>query len=367
MSKPQNTYKTHKSLLASLFNGCGELKSRLPFFNNTRKHAYKDASCFCEYLSNTGLYNSEDDVIANFDTFIEQMREYLDGKGYKAARVTIDLMLEKNTKADGTYRLRADKKSQSPLHEITEALWIISMREEGLLDKLKPNEIDLILSLAFAHDLGEDFNIRARELDNYILHNKAISTDYRMENIEMLEVLQDRFHRISKYYGKEGKEDFHAGKNKGRDVDGKYRDEHEFHEHCRADCYTGDIKTVDVVHNNMTLVGVRNTNTVNNKIAIAEHHYKPKHIKEMCRKFPEHAKLYETMGELIPIQRELLHYYTTGDLASLPDNEMIREMCPKRGFSFVPDGFNPILVIAERIRKEYKQVCENKDSWTLEN
>lgn len=299
-----------------------------PLFNESAKSRFKDASCFCEHLCNTGLYESEADVRDNLDSLIGEVHDWLDAKGYKMARVAMDLMLKKNT---GSFR--DDEITPQVLHELTQAIWFISLIEDGIII----DDPEIVLSLIFVHDLGENHNIRPEALEKHFNEN-GVPSGKRMER------LLKGFGAISKYYGEKERMAFNKEKirNEG---------ESRYQRRVRENYDASIAKFMDRPQNVETLVGVRDTNKINFEIGKAARYYAKHLVAEMRETFPENARFYTIMNKLLKAQLFVSRHYTITDGDPLPENDVILLRMPRKGFSFMPKGLHPLLVIAERIRK----------------
>jgi len=308
----------------------------LAFMEKSSNHTYKEASCFCEHLCNTGLYESEADVRDNLDSLVKEVHDWLDAKDYKMARVVMDIMMKENVG-----EIRDDKITPQVLHELTQAIWFISLLEDGI----EFDDPELVLSLILAHDLGEDHDIRPEELEK-LLNEKGIPSGERM----------DRFLRgfdaISKYYGEEEHLAFNEAKNRN---EGEAR----YQKVVRENHDASIAKIIDRPHNVKTLVGVRIVNKIHKEIAKAERFYEKSLVRDMRKRFPKNARFYTIMDKLLKSQLSVSRHYTVPDGDPLPSNDVLRSRMPKKGFPFMPAGLHPLLVIAERIRKEFPDIYAN--------
>ncbi len=305
-------------------------------FNENAKHSFKGSSCFCEHLCRTGLYESEDDVRKNLNSLIEELHDWLDAKGYKQARIIMDVMIEEN---EGI--LRDDNITPQILHELSQAIWFISLIEGGI----EVDEPELLLSLILAHDLGEDHNIRPEELEK-ILNEKGISSGEKMKRF------LKGFDVISKYYGLEEQMEFNKAKDRNEGESRYQRKVRENHDASIA-------KFIDRPHNVMTLVGVREKDKINHEIGKAARYYAKPLVKEMRRMHPQNARFYTVMEKLLRSQLYVSRHYTIQDGDPLPANNEIISRMPKIGFPFMPAGLHPLLVIAERIRQKLPDIYAN--------
>ncbi len=325
MTTQQSITKRPRGMFSSLKNVF--LLQNIPLFRDSPEYLFKGSSCFCEYLSNTKLFKTEQDVIDNYSFLVGELRDWLDSKGYITARAAMDFMLEKSQND-----FRDDGITPKALHEITEAIWFISAIEDGL----PADDPELILSIIFVHDLGEDYDVSPEDLIE----------DFGkcgFQNKKRMDAFLTGFDAITKYYGGNGRTKYYAGI-------GKNKNEGEYQRNIMENPHASVAKIFDRAQNNMTLVGVRRVRKMHDEIAKTEHYYEYDKIISMCNKHPQHTQIYTTMHRLLKKQTKLSRFYTVDDADSLPVNRDIRDWMPKTGFSHIPDGLNPLLVIAERIK-----------------
>ena len=334
---------TKMEILVNIFNKCTPKPSRYSFFKKMWSSSYyKTAPNFCAHLQLSGKFETEEDVIKNFDILVSELYDWLKIKNYKLARSVMDLTLEKNNK-----KTRDDCKTPKALHELIQATWFISTIENGIFVR----DPELILGLIFAHDLGEDFGVTPKMLTDYLKEN-GIEPSKRMD------LLSKGFDAISKYFGKDGKVEYHSGK-------GKYKGEGDYQNGVSEDFYASVAKMFDRAHNLMTLVGVRKTKRMHEEIAKTARYYVKNRIDQLGLNFRPHRKMYETMRAMLERQLEVSRYYTIPDGDLLPEDKEILGWEPKKGFSSVPTGLHPLIVIARRTRNEYADKYKNQTEEVL--
>ena len=176
-------------------------------------------------LSDAGLFDSEDDVNANFDTLVEHLQDWLDIQNFNREKIILDLMLEKK---DG--KLRKDGKTPSAIHEVSQALYFISCVEDGLYHNDPAGVIATILS----HDLKEDFKVSREEIKDRLIENGIADDD------DMSRFLDD-FDTIS----------YHSGDKHNPNFKNKYHYSLELRKRENA----AIAKLFDNTHNSATSVG----------------------------------------------------------------------------------------------------------------
>ena len=162
----------------------GDFFSRLANFN----WFSGGKNSFAARLNASNMFDTEQDVIENFDQAVDMVREWLQDKGYKQAELLMDLTLEQK---DGLWR--KDRVTPAALHEITQAIWFIALHEDGI----NVQDPEGVLSVIFTHDLGEDFGIKPEEIEQYLVENGIPAG-------EKIDTFKVNFDAITKKYGKDG-------------------------------------------------------------------------------------------------------------------------------------------------------------------
>ncbi len=300
------------------------------FRRSVGKHSFKGATSFCEYLQTTKLYEDEYQVIDNFDNLVEELREWLNNKGFRQAELLMDLTLslnEGNTRQDGV--------TPSALHEITQALWFISCLEDGLYAE----DVEGVLSVIFAHDLGEDFNKKPEELEAYLL-GSGISSSEKLEQFKI------DFDVISKCYGKNG--------------DLRHGSIYEYYLAIQKSANASIAKQFDRAHNIMTLIGVKD------KGKILDYTFKTMQlqndfIRDVSNNFPEQEKIYKNLDRIIRQEIQVCSYYAVDTGKRISDDSDINLTMPECGFKNLPLGLHPLIVAARRVRKTYPTTQNNNN------
>ncbi|PCJ97045.1 MAG: hypothetical protein COA45_10520 [Zetaproteobacteria bacterium] len=303
------------------------------FKSNTGAHSFKGAASFTDHLNNTALYEAEDNVVENFDSLVGEMRDWLKDRDYKQAEVLMDLMLECNKE-----KTRQDGITPSALHEITQAVWFINCIESGL----HVDDKEGIISVIFAHDLGEDFGFSPQYMENHLLKNGVKSR-------KDIDTFKTSFDAISKRYGKNGPD--------------RYKNEYKYSCAVRGDRNASVAKMFDRAHNVMTLVGVKD------KLKIADYTAKTlqlqhDNVEAASSKFPAQESIYKTLQQLIRQEVQTCYYYIVDTGKKITDNDDLDIAMPQKGFKDLPLGLHPLIVAAERIRHTYPDthLAENNDA-----
>lgn len=302
------------------------------FFRNiARGGLFRKNDSFAEYLTNTGLYDSEADVIANFDHLVHDMRKWLQAKGYKQASAIMDFMIDKKQGVR-----RKDGKTPGALHELTQAVWFISCIEDGLHVDNPEN----ILSVIFAHDLGEDYGVQPHELENYLCRTKGFKPNEQID-----EFLED-FDVISKRWGKGGTP--------------RYKNDYEYYCALQKRRNASVAKMIDRAHNIMTLIGVKQNEGHDDKRRMTEYVAKTlqlqsDYVRDATLAFPSQAEIYKALEFVIEKESQVCRYYIVDTGKKITDDDDLRQAMPDKGFKKLPNGFHPLIFAAERIRHTYPE------------
>lgn len=272
---------------------------------------------FLYQLKASELYDSEEKVIENCDQLINDVRSYLSRCGYDTAIACLDLAIEKKAGL-----LRQDGKTPSILHEVTQALYTISMIEAGI----HIDDPESVIALNFIHDLGEDFGLKPKDLRKY-LREKGIET-----NTKTIQLSWDLDLLTKKYKNRLPKFDY----------------EHQYYISLETSQNASIAKLIDRIHNIATQIGVKTDDKclqyMCDTMVIANDF-----VNICSQSFPEQTEAYKTCQQIVETTLQVSRYYhSRGKIGKvLPDDPKLIELMPNRGFD-VPNGLNPILIPAQR-------------------
>ncbi len=293
-------------------------------FGGTQENAFKGADSFCEHLNSTNLYDHEKEVIENFDSLVGEIKDWVQNRGFKQAEVLMDLVVdlkEGQTRADGI--------TPSSLHEMTQALWFISAYEDGL----PIDDPEGVLSVIFAHDIGEDFGMTPDDMEQHLREN-AVFDDQKIETFK-----QD-FDAITKQWGEDGEKRF----------DNNY----EYYTGVQKRTNASIAKMLDRAHNIMTLIGVKDVPKMHTYIASTlqlQDHFTDQYSTD----HPTQKETYEALAHLIRKEIKVSRFYTVNSGVPLPDDDELVTGMPEKGFTHLPIGVHPLIVTAERVREMYPE------------
>lgn len=293
---------------------------------------FRKRDSFAEYLTSTGRYDTEQDIVENFDSLVLDVRKWLKAKHYGHAEALLDLVLDKK---DGL--TRKDGKTPSALHEVTQAVWFISCVEDGL-----PVEDPAgVLSLIFSHDLGEDFGVTTQDLWHYLHVEKAFADD------EQLQEIIDDYDVISKRWGKGGPE--------------RYANEYQYFHIAQHQRRNNSIaKLIDRAHNITTMIGVKDEEGEQEKAVMMKYIAKTltllgDYVRDASQVHPKQAETYEALQYVIDRVSQVSRYYVVDTGKVMVEDDELRSSMPDKGFLKLPNGFHPLIFAAERIRLTYPE------------
>ncbi len=292
------------------------------FEKGANQHSFEGVQGFAKHLLLTGLYDTEERVIENFDNLVDDLRSWLESRNYRQATILLDLMLDLNQG-----KTRQDDITPSALHEVTQAIWLISVLEDGL----HVDDPEGVLSLIFCHDLGEDFNLRPDDIEKYLNDNGIKSSPQTAQ-------LKESFDAISKRYGKDG--------------DPCHEHDYAYYQCVAADKNASVAKMFDRAHNIMTLIGVKNISNMHDYTAKTLQ-LQENYIPLASDLFPDQAELYEIMEEIIKKEIKVSRFHTVNTGKMLHNDDELCQSMPRQFFNDMPSGLHPLIVPAERIRKIY--------------
>lgn len=292
---------------------------------------FRRQGTFAEYLTKTGLYNSEDDVIRNHDRLVSDLRNWLHAKNYNQAEALLDFMLDQKKGL-----MRKDGITSSSLHELTQAVWFISCIEDGL----EVDDPESVMSIIFSHDLGEDFGVMPDDLCRYLQFEKGF-----MQTPELQEFIED-FDVISKRFGKGGEP--------------RYKNDHEYYLAIQKSRNASVAKMIDRAHNIMTLIGVKENEGHEDKIRMIEYVAKTLQlqsdfVRDASKAFPSQSEMYRALEAVIEQESQVCRYYIVDTGKKITDDDDLRSEMPDKGFRKLPNGFHPLIFAAERIRHTYPE------------
>jgi hypothetical protein len=133
---------------------------------------------------------NEEDVTAHAFGVYEFFKSYLSERNYFAPLAGLDLLMKKKVfelqEAGRVIRVRRDGKTPDFLHELRIALSVVADHEDGLIPV---KYMEPLLTLAFTHDMGEDFNIFADSYAKFM--NKTAKNLSRGQNSRSISDMAD--------------------------------------------------------------------------------------------------------------------------------------------------------------------------------
>ena len=151
---------------------------------------------------------------------------------------------------------------------------------------------------------------------------------------------------ISKCYGKNGKD--------------RYESEYEYYMAMQNSPNASIAKMLDRAHNMMTLVLVKEDEDYDDKMRMASYMAKTlqlqnDYVRECCKNFPSQADTYTSLKQVIEQETQACRYYIVNTGKKITNDNDLQEAMPEKGFHKLPNGFHPLIFIAERIRRTYPE------------
>ncbi len=286
------------------------------FNKRTNKNAFKGEDSFCAHLIKSGLYDTEKDVNKNFDSLVDDLKDWLHGRGYEREVSLLNFLLEKK---DGKFR--KDGETPAALHEVTQAIYLISCLEDGLHIEDPAG----VLAVIFSHDLGEDYNIKPQQLCDRLL----IDGHQRDESMDRFLY---EFDKISMHYGGEKKPE--------------YQTPHQYSVALRHTQNAGLAKLFDNLQNASTIVGGLSDERAS-EYNVKIHMLLKRYISESCENYPEQAEIYKTLERAIGTVGNYNRHDKHGESLGKP-LEIREEELTNKGLK-LPMGLDPYMVSATRI------------------
>lgn len=287
----------------------------------------------CDTLSTSGRFENESDVLENIQFLNGYLGQWMHDRGMKQSAALMDLMLDRNMD-----KYRQDNVTPTSLHEMTQAIWFISCVEDGL----HVEDVEGVLSVIFAHDLGENFGDTPEDMNTYL-------TEQGITDRDAIERFKTSFDVITKQY---------RDKESGEKGPLKHAHNRDYNAALVQDQNASVAKMFDRPHNIMTLIGAKKLKKMISYMAhIVDE--QDDYVREASANFPSQAELYETLqhitiGEtaVTQIEIDIAQKRSVGNGTQL---EILGDM-PDRGFKNLPAGIHPYEVIADRIRHQYPNV-----------
>lgn len=271
----------------------------------------------CESLCESGLFESEGDVIENYDALADMCRDYLESKGYTRAAYMMDIVIELK---NGEYR--DDDMTPSAVHELTQFIWMTSLIEDGLeIDHPEGAMINVL-----AHDLGEEFGMTPQDLIDMVTAGGTIPRENFPEGM-------GRSHdALSKYYDNR--------KEEKKDNDVAFTE-------IAYDRTASYVKVIDRLHNVISMAGVRDEQRAGRYLDSTEDNFVTKIYDFSYDAHPDQAPIYDSvLGMLNAATRIVDLHYNVDD--EFPVDDDIEDMMPERGFKNLPRGLHPLHIVADR-------------------
>ncbi|MGH1404148.1 MAG: hypothetical protein ACRBDL_07880 [Alphaproteobacteria bacterium] len=296
------------------------------FNKRTNQNGFKGEKSFCDHLIKTGLYDTETDVNQNFDQLVDELKDWLHQKGFEREISVLDFMLEKK---DGQFR--KDGETPAALHEVTQAIYLVSCLEDGL----HITDPAGVLAVIFSHDLGEDFNIRPQQMADRLF------IDGHKHDDSMAHFLYE-FDQISMHYGGEAKPE--------------YKTPHDYSVALRKTQNAGLAKLFDNLQNAATIIGGLSDERAS-EYNVKIHMLLDRYISQSCENYPEQAEIYKTLQKAIGTVGNYNRHDKHGEALGKP-LKIEEDHLTAKGLK-LPLGLDPYMISATRIWERHPTLKEH--------
>lgn len=267
---------------------------------------------FADRLSETQLYESEEAILNNFDSLVDELRSWIKENGSPLNEALLDILLEEKS-APTIYkeRLRRDG-TLNETHEIVQTIRFIRDLEDGM----KVDNPSRVISLILAHDLGEDFGLTPQLLKEDLL-KRGIKEDQELNGFLVeFEATSSHF-RSERGYKKGEKTPHPVYKDKAEYISG-------IHEHPSATV----AKFYDNDHNVDTAIfGFYEPADAAKYIMTIEAMLPPERMKELAERHPSQADAYKQLKATLEQSYRAVYHWVAGDqgqnLNITPDNKVL--------------------------------------------
>lgn len=277
------------------------------------------STSLCLALSESGLFESEGDVIENFDTLVDLCRNHLTDLGFKRARHVMDIVVD--IKAG---EFRDDGQNPSSLHEVTQFIWLTSLIEDGL--DIEDPEGAMIN--VFAHDMGEEFGMTPDDL------KEIVSVKGQPMTADRLDAIAASHDALSKYY------DNDKSQKKNNQI---------YFTAISLDRTASYVKVIDRLHNVISMAGVRDEVRAGSYLDSTEQEFISRIYNHSYDAFPDQKPIYDSVVGALNAAIEIVDSYYRVD-SDFPSDDTVEAMMPARGFQNLPRGLHPLYLVADRAR-----------------
>ena len=120
---------------------------------------------------------------------LDFVTSWMQDRNLYASLACLDLLIEKKCNPNGPQeaRLRQDKETPSIIHELSQALYTISLVEAGH----DLPDVEALLCMNFTHDLGEEFDVTKTSFKQNLY-------DHGIEHTDRTDFLAERFENMTK-------------------------------------------------------------------------------------------------------------------------------------------------------------------------
>lgn len=284
-------------------------------------------------LADLSYINTERAAAGATTDLMDFVTKWLTAHDMQTGLACYDLLREKKCPPGGREKtqMRQDGQTPSIVHELSQALYTISLVEAG--HNLPDTE--MLLCLNFTHDLGEEFNITATDFhQNLIDHHITPSLRH--------DLLGALFENMTKSRG-----DTY-----------KYTDNQDYFDTMLKNPATVIAKFQDRIHNMATLIGVKKLDK--HRAYITETIELRDTLKEATLLYPRYKPVFDVMHRIISTQ---IYYNAFFLNKTAPDKpiEFTNAALPRlRRISQLPEGIDPLKITEARAESKLEWLSAYK-------
>lgn len=279
-------------------------------------------------LADLAYINTERAAAASTPDLMDFVTKWMIARDMQMGLACFDLLRDKKCPPGGQQKslTRQDGETPSIVHELSQALYTISLAEAGY----DLPDTEMVLCLNFTHDLGEEFDVTETSFQQNLI-------DHQIPLSARTDLLGTLFENMTKSRG---------------DVY-KYENNQDYFDAMLEDPRTVIAKFQDRIHNMATLIGVKKLNKHRDYITetIVLRNTLPK-AKEL---YPQYAPVFDIMHRIVNTQIYYNAFFLDRTHSGNPIEFKTGNMPRLRRIGQLPEGLDPLKITEAR--------AENKLKW----
>ncbi len=279
-------------------------------------------------LADLAYINTERSAAGATPDLMDFVTRWMTERDMQMGLACFDLLREKKCPPGGQQKslTRQDGETPSIVHELSQALYTISLVEAGY----KLPDVEMLLCLNFTHDLGEEFDITEDSFRQNL-------RDHHVQLSERTELLGKLFENMTK----------------SRGVTYKYENNQDYFDTMLEHPATVIAKFQDRIHNMATLIGVKKLDK--HRSYITETIDLRDTLKQAETLYPEFAPVFDIMHRIVNTQIYYNAFFLDRTNSGKPIDFATKDMPRLRRIYQLPEGIDPLMITEAR--------AENKLKW----